>query len=209
MLRGSRNAVALTFLVLTFGVVVLAFALDADPRAAVPVIFIGLLSSAVPRQVAEWERGVLLRFGTFERVLEPGVVWLVPGLDTIAKLVDMRIRTTPISADKAFTKDTVPVHVDAVLIWVVTDAKHAVLEVQDYEEAIQRAAQTTLRDIVGRAELVRLLSDRATIDAELQTLIDAKTSEWGITVQSIEICSVRIPAALEEAMSRKAQAIHE
>ncbi len=116
---------------------------------------------------------------------------------------------TPFSAEKTLTKDTVPVDVDAVLFWVVTDAQKSILEVKTYETTITWAAQTTLRDVIGRTELVRMISDRQQLDEELQTIIDAKTGEWGITVQSVEIRDVRIPGALEDAMSRKAQADRE
>ncbi|MGE0493016.1 MAG: slipin family protein [Vulcanimicrobiota bacterium] len=173
------------------------------------VMGLGLWLSASPRQIAEWERGVLLRFGKFSRVLTPGISWVIPGIDSITKVVDMRIRSTSFSAEKTLTSDTVPVNVDAVLFWVVTDAKQAVIEVEDFLTTISWAAQTTLRDVIGQTELVRMISDRKSIDAELQKIIDSKTSDWGITVQSVEIRDMKIPAALEDAMSRKAQADRE
>ncbi|MCA9797068.1 MAG: slipin family protein [Candidatus Eremiobacteraeota bacterium] len=173
------------------------------------VLGLGFWLSASPRQIAEWERGVLLRFGKFKGVLNPGISWILPGIDSIAKVVDMRIRSTSFSAEKTLTSDTVPVNVDAVLFWVVTDAKQAVVEVEDFLTTISWAAQTTLRDVIGQTELVRMISDRKSIDAELQKIIDSKTSDWGITVQSVEIRDMKIPAALEDAMSRKAQADRE
>ena len=121
----------------------------------------------------------------------------------------MRIRSTPFSAEKTLTRDTVPVNVDAVLFWVVTDAKRAIIEVEHYRDTVSWAAQTTLRDVIGHTELVRMISDRETIDRQLSEIIDAKTSEWGVTVQSVEIRDVRIPSSLEDAMSRKAQADRE
>nr|XP_061812124.1 mechanosensory protein 2-like [Nerophis lumbriciformis] len=178
-------------------------------RPAVEVFVLGGLLALAPRQVNEWQRGVALRLGRFERVLKPGISWVVPLIDTVSARVDMRIRSTSFSAEKTLTQDTVPVDVDAVLFWVVTDAKRAVLEVEDYAKTVTWAAQTTLRDIIGQAELVQMISDRQQLDEELQRLIDAKTSEWGVTVQSVEIRDVRIPAALEDAMSRKAQADRE
>jgi regulator of protease activity HflC (stomatin/prohibitin superfamily) len=134
---------------------------------------------------------------------------VIPGVDVITSLVDMRVRSTSFSAERTLTKDTVPVDVDAVLFWVVTDAQKSILEVRDYERTISWAAQTTLRDVIGRTELVRMISDREGLDKELQMTIDAKTTEWGITVQSVEIRDVRLPGALEDAMSRKAQADRE
>ncbi|MBU2648610.1 slipin family protein [bacterium] len=178
-------------------------------QAAIPVLVLGAILTLSPRIVLEWERGVLLRLGKFERVLSPGIVWVVPGIDIISSMVDMRIRTTSFSAEKTLTRDTVPVDVDAVLFWVVTDAQRAILEVEMYERTINWSAQTTLRDIIGRSELVTMISDREGLDQELLTIIDAKTAEWGITVQSVELRDVRIPAALEDSMSRKAQAERE
>ncbi len=171
--------------------------------------FLGIYASLSPRMMREWERGVLLRLGRFSKILGPGINWTFPGFDRLTKTVDMRIRSTPFSAEKTLTKDTVPVNVDAVLFWVATDAKKAVVEVENYESTVSWAAQTTLRDVIGQTELSRMISDRETIDTELQEIIDAKTSDWGITVQSVEIRDMRIPSALEDSMSRKAQADRE
>jgi regulator of protease activity HflC (stomatin/prohibitin superfamily) len=210
MLKGSQNIVAAIILALTAAEVAAEQFLFANPvPLQVASTVCGLLLAASPRLIQEWERGVLLRFGKYQGILRPGIRWVIPGVDSITSLVDMRIRSTPFTAEDALTKDTVPVNVDAVLFWVVTDAQRAILEVQTYLPTISWAAQTTLRDVIGRSELVRMISDRATLDAELQTAIDAKTSEWGITVQSVEIRDVKIPGALEDAMSRKAQADRE
>ena len=209
MINGTRNPIAVTLAVLACllsGVVLLQ---TDSTLLSVCVLGCGLILAASPRMLNEWDRGVLLRLGKFNRILSPGIVWIIPGIDSIAEVVDMRIRSTPFTAEKTLTKDTVPVDVDAVLFWVVTDAQRAVLEVEKYLPTISWAAQTTLRDVIGKSELVRMISDRAQLDQELQTAIDAKTSEWGITVQSVEIRDVKIPAALEDAMSRKAQADRE
>ena len=170
---------------------------------------LGIYLSLSPRLMREWERGVLLRLGRFCKILEPGITWTFPGFDRLTSTVDMRIRSTPFSAEKTLTRDTVPVNVDAVLFWVVTDAKRAVVEVEHFESTVSWAAQTTLRDVIGQTELSRMISDREAIDRELQEIIDAKTSDWGVTVQSVEIRDMRIPSALEDAMSRKAQADRE
>ena len=210
MFLGSyNNIVALVILVIT---VSLSAAVGYWGQAPVPagvIMVVGLIVGASPRIIQEWERGILLRLGKFKRVLRPGIAWVIPGVDQMAAMVDMRIRSTSFSAEKTLTRDTVPVDVDAVLFWVVTDAQRAVLEVEKYEPTVSWAAQTTLRDIIGKTELGRMISDREGLDRELQTVIDAKTSEWGITVQSVEIRDVRIPGALEDAMSRKAQADRE
>lgn len=173
------------------------------------VIVGGVYLAMSPRIINEWQRGVLLFLGRFGRVLSPGISWVLPGLHTVASVVDMRVRSTSFSAERALTLDTVPVNVDAVLFWVVTDARRAILEVERFEQTVSWAAQTTLRDMIGKTELVRMISDRQALDSELQAIIDAKTSEWGITVQSVEIRDVRLPAGLEDAMSRKAQADRE
>jgi regulator of protease activity HflC (stomatin/prohibitin superfamily) len=173
------------------------------------VVVIGAYLAMAPRIVNEWQRGVLLFLGRFRGVLSPGISWVIPGLHTVPALLDMRVRSTSFSAERALTRDTVPVNVDAVLFWVVTDARRALLEVEEFEKTVSWAAQTTLRDVIGKTELVRMISDRQALDHELQGVIDAKTSEWGITVQSVEIRDVRLPVGLEDAMSRKAQADRE
>jgi len=209
MLQGNLNVVAATILVVALVIAVGVGYLTATPQWGAILLVVGAVASASPRLINEWQRGVLLRLGKFKGVLKPGVVWVIPGVDQIASLVDMRIRSTPFSAEKTLTRDTVPVDVDAVLFWVVTDAQRAILEVEDYRPTVSWAAQTTLRDVIGRNELGRMISDREALDRELQSVIDAKTGEWGITVQSVEIRDVRIPGALEDAMSRKAQAERE
>ena len=208
MLRGSLNVISCLILVVT-AALALAAADGGLWRLAIGVAVTGLIFAASPRQIEQWERGILLRLGRFQRVLEPGISWIVPGVEWIAAAVDMRIRSTSFSAEKTLTRDTVPVDVDAVLFWVAVDAKQAVLEVKDYEKTVSWAAQTTLRDVIGKTELVRMISEREALDEELLAIIDAKTTEWGVTVQSVEIRDVRIPAELEDSMSRKAQADRE
>lgn len=207
-MKGSTNAFT-TLILTTTTLAVLGFFSLGFPILAIVVFLLGLFLSAAPRQISEWERGVQLRFGRFKRVVGPGICWLIPGVDEISELVDMRVRSTSFSAEKTLTSDTVPVNVDAVLFWVVTDAKQAIVEVEDFRQTVSWAAHTTLRDVIGQTELVRMISDRESIDAELQKIIDAKTSDWGITVQSVEIRDMKIPGALEDAMSRKAQADRE
>ncbi len=209
MFTGSNNVIAWTLLLLAAVGSALALVQGVQPVFVAGGAFAGVLLSLSPRIVKQWERGVLLRLGKFRHVLQPGISWVVPGVDALASRVDMRIRSTTFSAEKTLTRDTVPVNVDAVMFWVVTDARRAILEVEEYAKTVGWAAQTTLRDIIGKADLVRMISDRENLDAELQRVIDAKTSEWGITVQSVEIRDVRIPPGLEDAMSRKAQADRE
>ena len=208
MLKGSVNVISVGIFIVTAAAAFVA--LIVGPwQLFCAVALPGLILAASPRQVEQWERGILLRLGRFRRVLEPGISWIIPGFEWITAAVDMRIRSTSFSAEKTLTRDTVPVNVDAVLFWVVVDAKKAVLEVKHFEKTVSWAAQTTLRDVIGKTELVRMIAEREALDEELQSIIDAKTSEWGITVQSVEIRDVRIPTDLEDAMSRKAQADRE
>jgi regulator of protease activity HflC (stomatin/prohibitin superfamily) len=158
---------------------------------------------------SQWEKAVVLRLGKFHKMAGPGFFWLIPIVDTLANWIDHRVMVTPFSAEKTLTKDTVPVDVDAVLFWVVWDAEKAALEVADYKAAIAWAAQTALREIIGQSVLADILVGRDKMDAELQKIIDERTTPWGVTVQSVEIRDVIIPPDLEDAMSRQAQAERE
>jgi regulator of protease activity HflC (stomatin/prohibitin superfamily) len=135
--------------------------------------------------------------------------WILPVIDTVASWIDHRVMVTPFNAEKTLTKDTVPVDVDAVLFWMVWDAEKAALEVENYRSANNWAAQTALREVIGQMSLADILIGRAKMDAELQKIIDERTTPWGITVQSVEIRDVVIPQDLEDAMSRQAQAERE
>ncbi len=157
----------------------------------------------------QWEKAVVLRLGKFNGLRGPGMFWIVPIIDTHPNWIDHRVMVTPFNAEKTLTKDTVPVDVDAVLFWMVWDAEKAALEVADYRAAIAWAAQTALREIIGQMTLADILVGRAKMDADLQKIIDERTTPWGITVQSVEIRDVIIPQDLEDAMSRQAQAERE
>jgi len=157
----------------------------------------------------QWEKAVVLRLGKFSGLKGPGRFWIVPIVDAIPRWIDHRVMVTPFNAEKTLTRDTVPVDVDAVLFWMVWDAEKAALEVEDYRSAIAWAAQTALREIIGQMELADILVGRAKMDADLQKIIDARTTPWGVTVQSVEIRDVIIPEALEDTMSRRAQAERE
>ncbi len=172
-------------------------------------LLIGVYVLYALRVASQWEKAVVLRLGKFHGLRGPGVFWIVPIVDNIPIWIDHRVMVTPFSAEKTLTKDTVPVDVDAVLFWVVWDAEKAALEVEDYRAAIAWAAQTALRDIIGRMMLADILVGRSAIDAELQRIIDERTTPWGVTVQSVEIRDIVIPQDLEDAMSRQAQAERE
>lgn len=172
---------------------------------AVAALFI-LFSLKVAQQ---WEKAVVLRLGKFSGLKGPGMFWIIPIVDTTPIWIDHRVMVTPFNAEKTLTKDTVPVDVDAVLFWVVWDAEKAALEVEDYRGAIAWAAQTALREIIGQMSLADILVGRAKMDADLQKIIDERTTPWGISVQSVEIRDVIIPQGLEDAMSQQAQAERE
>jgi len=157
----------------------------------------------------QWEKAIILRFGRFKKLAGPGLFWVTPVVESTANWIDHRVMVTPFSAEKTLTKDTVPVDVDAVLFWMVWDAEKAALEVEDYRMAITWAAQTALREVIGQMYLADILVGRAKMDAELQRIIDERTTPWGVTVQSVEIRDIVIPQDLEEAMSRQAQAERE
>ncbi|HBA91099.1 MAG TPA: peptidase, partial [Anaerolineaceae bacterium] len=161
------------------------------------IAFSLLLGVQVARQ---WEKAVVLRLGKFKGLRGPGVFMLLPIIDSASSWIDHRVMVTPFSAEKTLTSDTVPVDVDAVLFWVVWDAEKAALEVADYRSAIAWAAQTALREVIGQKALAEILIGRAMMDAELQRIIDERTTPWGITVQSVEIRDVIIPQDLEDAM---------
>ena len=165
-----------------------------------------LFRSLMARQ---WEKAVVLRFGKLHALRGPGLFMIVPFVDTIAAWVDQRIQTTEFNAEQALTRDTVPTNIDAILFWQVHDAERAALEIADYRQAILRVAQTSLREMIGSSPLSALLSERRTADLQLKEEIGRKTSEWGVSAVSVEIRDVAIPAQLQDAMSRQAQAERE
>jgi len=172
-------------------------------------VLLGIIFMYSLRTANQWEKAVILRLGKAKGLKGPGLFWLWPILDSVAAWVDQRVMVTPFSAEKTLTRDTVPVNVDAVLFWMVWDAEKAALEVENYRSAITWASQTALREIIGQMALADILVGRARMDSDLQKIIDERTTPWGITVQSVEIRDVIIPADLEDAMSRQAQAERE
>ncbi|OFW07708.1 MAG: peptidase [Acidobacteria bacterium RIFCSPLOWO2_02_FULL_67_36] len=191
--------------------VVLLLPLVAEARLAALVVCLlaGALAGMSARMANQWERAVILRLGRYQGLKGPGIFWMWPFVDRVTMWLDSRVRATGFAAEKTLTADTVPVNVDAVLFWTVNDAEKAALRVEDYREAVAWAAQTALRDIIGKTDLARMLVGRESIDVALQELIDTRTHDWGISVISVEIRDVVIPPALEDAMSRQAQAERE
>jgi regulator of protease activity HflC (stomatin/prohibitin superfamily) len=205
----SPNPISLAIVAVLAGLGVLLIGVA---RLVVPgavLIVLAVIVLAALKMAKQWEQAVVLRAGKFLAVRGPGLFWIVPVLDSVTALIDTRLRTTQFVAEQTLSKDTVPVDVDAIIFWMVTDVRRAALEVANYGEAISWAAQTSLREMIGAAELAKLLSNRKAVDEELRKSIDAKTEEWGIVVKSVEIRDVTIPAALQDAMSREAQAERE
>ncbi len=171
-------------------------------------IVASILASSI-KVANQWERVVVLRLGRFQRLAGPGLFFLIPIIDTVAYRIDIRVLTSTFRAEQTMTRDTVPVDVDAVLFWKVVDPMKAALDVADYGAAINWAAQTALRDVIGKTMLSDMLEGRDKLSAELQRIIDARTEPWGINVISVEVKDVRIPSALQDAMSMQAQAERE
>jgi regulator of protease activity HflC (stomatin/prohibitin superfamily) len=180
-----------------------------NPIPLIVMLLVGLVLMQAPRIAQQWEHAVVLRLGRFVGLRGPGLFWIVPFIDTVSSWIDQRTITTSFAAEQTLTSDTVPVNVDAVLFWMVHDVQKAALEVQDYAQAVSWAAQTALRDIIGRTTLADLLRGRERIETELQQLIDQRSNPWGVTVSSVEMRDVVIPGALQDAMSREAQASRE
>lgn len=209
-LRSQLNVVAVVIFLAAVAAGVAAFlASSRNPAPLIASIVAGLILMQSPQIASQWERAVVLRLGRFTGLRGPGLFWVVPFVDRVSAWIDQRTMTTTFAAEQTLTSDTVPVNVDAVLFWMVHDPQRAALEVQDYEQAVSWAAQTALRDIIGRTALTDLLRGREAIESELQQLIDHRSNPWGVTVGSVEMRDVVIPVALQDAMSREAQAARE
>ena len=182
---------------------------NGDYVMAAPVLFVGLLIFFSLKMANAWQKFVVLRAGNLHSVKGPGLFVIVPILDSIVAVIDQRIQTTAFNAEQALTKDTVPVNVDAIIFWFVHDAEKAALNITNYREAIDRVAQTSLREMIGSSMLSALLSERKSADERLRSEIATKTADWGISVKAVEIRDVAIPEALQDAMSRQAQAERE
>jgi regulator of protease activity HflC (stomatin/prohibitin superfamily) len=198
-LNKNFNSVGVTLLLLFFIVGLVAAKLADMPLIAVFAVVV----------VDQWEKVAVLRFGRYRGLRGPGLFFIVPIVDTLSRYVDQRVRVTTVSAESTLTRDTVPVNVDAIIFWLVWNAEKSILEVEDFKEAITLSSQTALRESIGRHQLAQMITDRETLGRELQRILDEKTTPWGITVQSVEIRDVRIPQALENAMSQQAQAERE
>ena len=207
--QSRANVVSVFILVVSFLTGILITAATQNPGWLVIFMLAGIFFSQSPKIAKQWERAVVLRLGKYTGLRGPGLFWIFPFVETISIYIDQRVITTSFAAEETLTSDTVPVNVDAVLFWMVHDSEKAALEVQDYAQAVSWAAQTGLRDIIGRTSLSDLLRGRERIEAELQALIDSRSNPWGVTVQSVEMRDIVIPTSLQDAMSREAQASRE
>jgi regulator of protease activity HflC (stomatin/prohibitin superfamily) len=203
------NVVALAMLLVPLGIGLAVTASTESPWPILVGLLVGVTLMQSPKIAKQWERGVVLRLGRYVGLRGPGLFWIMPFADSVTRWIDQRVITTSFAAEETLTSDTVPVNVDAVLFWLVYDPEKAALEVQEYQQAVSWAAQTALRDIIGRTSLTDLLRGRERIEEELQKLIDSRSNPWGVTVQSVEMRDVVIPESLQDAMSREAQASRE
>jgi regulator of protease activity HflC (stomatin/prohibitin superfamily) len=198
-------------LFLAFVSIAIGLALGASGHIywGIPFVIVAIVVAVGLKMANTWEKFVILRAGRLRGVKGPGLFFIIPIIDNVVAVIDERIQTTAFSAEEALTKDTVPVNVDAIIFWFVHDAQSAALNITNYREAIDRVAQTSLREMIGSSMLAALLSERTAADELLRGEIGRKTADWGISVKSVEIRDVAIPVALQDAMSRQAQAERE
>ena len=203
------NRVAVTSCVICIGAGAILSAAIHQNAPLVAGACIGLYLLFSIKVVQQWEKVALLRLGKYVGLRGPGWFHMVPVFESVSAYIDQRVRVHSVTAESTLTRDTVPVNVDANMFWMVWNAEKAILEVENFVEAINMSAQTALRESIGRHELAQMITEREMMGRELQRILDEKTNPWGITVQSVEIRDVRIPETLENAMSQEAQAERE
>lgn len=208
-LNHKFNSVGVTVFLLCISAGLTAARLAYMPWIALACGFVAVYFLFAIVVVDQWEKVAVLRFGRYRGLRGPGLFLIIPIAETISRYVDQRVRVTTVSAESTLTRDTVPVNVDAIVFWLVWNAEKSILEVENFTDAITLSSQTALRESIGRHQLAQMITERETLGHELQKILDEKTTPWGITVQSVEIRDVRIPQALENAMSQQAQAERE
>jgi uncharacterized membrane protein YqiK len=207
--RLQLSAIGIAAFIICVGASVPLSAYLNNPAPAVVGVLLGVYLLFAIRVADQWQKAAVLRLGRYIGLRGPGVFVIIPVIDEVSKYVDQRVRVTAVKAESALTRDTVPVNVDAIIFWLVWNAEKSILEVMDFDNAITMSAQTALRESIGRHDLAQMITERELLGKELQRILDEKTNPWGITVQSVEIRDVHIPQALEDAMSRQAQAERE
>src|SRR6202790_1270658 len=205
----QSSSLGVAVFVILFGAGLVAAAVYKNPAPVIAGAVIGLYFLLAIKVAEQWQRAAVLRLGRYIGLRGPGIFMIIPIIDQVSQYVDQRVRVTSVNAESALTRDTVPVNVDAIIFWLVWNAEKCILEVSDFDQAITMSAQTALRESIGRHDLAQMITEREMLGKELQRILDEKTNPWGITVQSVEIRDVHIPQALEDAMSRQAQAERE
>jgi uncharacterized membrane protein YqiK len=205
----QSSSLGVAVFVISLGIGVVVSAVYKQPAPAIIGALIGLYFLLALKVAEQWQRAAVLRLGRYVGLRGPGIFMIIPIIDQVSQYVDQRVRVTSVNAESALTRDTVPVNVDAIVFWLVWNAEKSILEVMDFDQAITLSAQTALRESIGRHDLAQMITEREMLGHELQRILDEKTNPWGITVQSVEIRDVHIPQALEDAMSRQAQAERE
>jgi hypothetical protein len=205
----QSSSLGVAVLVILTGAGLVCTAVYKHPAPVVAGALTGLYFLLAIKVAEQWQRAAVLRLGRYIGLRGPGIFMIIPIIDQVSQYVDQRVRVTDVNAESALTRDTVPVNVDAIVFWLVWNAEKSILEVMDFDQAITLSAQTALRESIGRHDLAQMITEREMLGRELQRILDEKTNPWGITVQSVEIRDVHIPQALEEAMSRQAQAERE
>jgi len=203
------SGVALAVFCVCLGIGAVSAAYYNNPVLVAVGVLIGLYFLFAIKVADQWQKAAVLRLGRYIGLRGPGMFMIIPVIDSVSQYVDQRVRVTDVTAESALTRDTVPVNVDAIVFWLVWNAEKSILEVMNFDQAISMSAQTALRESIGRHDLAQMITERETLGKELQRILDEKTNPWGITVQSVEIRDVHIPQALEDAMSRQAQAERE
>jgi len=206
---GQISSIGRALFVICFLAGAIVASLTHHPAGLIAGAVVGAYLMFAIKVVRQWEKVAVLRLGRYVGLLGPGLFHIFPIVETLSPYVDQRVRVTSVSAESTLTRDTVPVNVDAIVFWLVWNAEKSILEVENFNDAITLSAQTALRESIGRHELAQMITERETLGRELQRILDEKTNPWGITVQSVEIRDVKIPQALEDAMSRQAQAERE
>jgi hypothetical protein len=209
LMRVEISRVGMALFVISTGVGLAIAAATGMSGFAIGGAVIGVYFLFAIRVADQWQKTAVLRLGRYTGLRGPGIYHVIPIVDTVSRSVDQRVRVANVSAESTLTRDTVPVNVDAIVFWMVWNAEKSILEVQDFEQAVSLSAQTALRESIGRHELHQMVAEREMLGHELQRILDQKTNPWGITVHSVEIRDVQIPLALQDAMSREAQAERE
>lgn len=213
--KATKNGAVLFSIVLAIGVfasilLVAQFGFGVLNLVVLAVAAIVAVGLAMTVHIAmEWERVVICRFGAFNRVAGPGLIFTIPVIEQAACHIDMRTISTPFGAEKTLTSDLVPVDIDAVLFWMVWDAEKACVEVENYCQAVLYIAQTAMRDAIGRMSVAEVALSREQLDKELKKIIEEETEPWGIAILSVKVRDIVIPAELQEVMSLEAQAERE